>query len=158
MRVTGDSRSRAAHYQALDSAVSTVSRNYEIVIVLSGKAYDDVSGIPLKNIYVVFHVLQPGIFPLGLPDIIKKPLSNDLRNFLIYPFPGDPGFIALEKIGVRKHVQETDADIQALRKVQTVIDDLLSHAAQVDRYEYLSGHRPPPPDAFLVMRNNILSC
>jgi hypothetical protein len=126
--------------------------------VLFGETYDNVPGISLQNMDITFHMSQLGIFCLGLPDIIKKPLSNDLRNFLIYPFPGDPGFIALEKIGVRKHVQETDADIQALRKVQTVIDDLLSHAAQVDRYEYLSGHRPPPPDAFLVMRNNILSC
>jgi hypothetical protein len=147
MRVAGYSRSRAAHYQALDGTVSTISSHNEVVVVLFGETYDNVPGISLQNMDITFHMSQLGIFCLGLPDIIKKPFPGDLGNFLIYPFPGDPWFIAFEEIGMRNHVQETGADVQTGRKVQTVIDDLLSHAAQVDRYEHLSGHRPSPPDA-----------
>jgi hypothetical protein len=125
--------------------MAPVSRNDEVVIIFTGETDDHISGIAFQDVNITFDMLQGRVLLLSLPQVIEESLPGDLGNLLVDALPRDPGFIAFEKIGMGQHMYETDVHIEAVRKIEAVIDDLFPHMAEIHGDQYLSGHCQSPP-------------
>jgi hypothetical protein len=125
--------------------MAPVSRNDEVVIIFTGKTGDHISGIAFHDVNITFDMLQGRVFLLGLPQVIEEPLPGNLGDLLVDVLPRDPGLISFEKIGMGQHMDETDVGIESVRKIETVIDDLFPHMAEIHGDQYLSGHCQSPP-------------
>jgi hypothetical protein len=122
-----------------------VSRNDEVVIIFTGETNDNITGVAFQDVNITFDMLQGRVFLLGLPQVIEESLPGDFGDLLVDAFPRDPGLVAFEKIGMGQHMYETDVHIEAVRKIEAVIDDLFPHMAEIHGDQYLSGHCQSPP-------------